>query len=53
MNVLSDFKIRIKELKNNNTDELQTELAQKNELIAQFKAEISTLKNKVLQSQKE
>jgi len=55
MNVLSDFKIRIKELKNqyNNTDELQTELTQKNELIAQFKAEISTLKNKVLQSQKE
>ncbi len=49
MNVLSDFKIRISELKKGKDNEYQAELNKKDKLIEQFKTEINFLKNKYVQ----
>ena len=51
MNVLSDFKIRIKELlaEKSQSDLYHDELSKKDELIEQYKAEISQLKKQIFQ----
>lgn len=54
MNVLSDFQIRLKELKDGiavNPEELKSQLVEKEELISKYERELKDLKNQFLQAE--
>lgn len=54
MNVLSDFQIRLKELKDGitvNTEELKSQLVEKEELISKYERELKDLKNQFSQAE--